>query len=146
MDADGIAAEVIFAGRQNNEPLPSVGIGWDAGLSDTCPALRSLGEHIWNAWLADFVSVAPHRLLGVFHVPVWDVAAAVREVEWAVAHDLRVMNLPAPRPDFPTYNDDVFEPLWALCPAARDVHVPLTASEQPSYRNAAFRYRDQNSV
>ena len=63
-----------------------------------------------------------------------------------MAHDLRVMNLPAPRPDFPTYNDDVFEPLWALCPAARDVHVPLTASEQPSYRNAAFRYRDQNSV
>ena len=80
MDADGIAAEVIFAGGQNEEVLPFVGFGADSGPKGVSSALRLVGEQIWNRWLADFVSVAPERLLGVAQVPVWDVDAAVREV------------------------------------------------------------------
>ena len=39
----------------------------------------------------------------------------MREVEWAAEHGLSGINLPAPRGDFPMYNDPVWEPLWAAC-------------------------------
>ena len=58
MDAEGIAAQVIFAGGGNKEPLPWSD-GFNAGDPRTDPALRALGGHIWNQWLAEFVSVAP---------------------------------------------------------------------------------------
>jgi predicted TIM-barrel fold metal-dependent hydrolase len=117
MDEAGIAAEVIFAGGQNGEMLPFIGIGWDAGSRDIAHELRAVGEHIWNEWLADFVSPAPERLLGVMQVPIWDVDAAVREVEWGRSKGLRAVNLPAPRSDLAAYNDPVYEPFWSACEA-----------------------------
>ncbi len=115
MDADGIAAEVIFAGGQNDEPLPFMGMGFSAGPTDVAPELRELGDHIFNQWMVDFVAGAPERLLGVAQIPIWDPQAAVREVQWAREHGLRVANLPAPRSDFPAYTDESYEPLWAAC-------------------------------
>jgi predicted TIM-barrel fold metal-dependent hydrolase len=119
MDDDGVAAEVIFAGGQNGEMLPFIGIGWDAGSRDVAHELRAVGEHIWNEWLADFVSPAPERLLGVMQVPIWDVDAAVRELEWGRNKGLRAVNLPAPRSDLAAYNDPVYEPFWSACEALR---------------------------
>jgi predicted TIM-barrel fold metal-dependent hydrolase len=63
------------------------------------------------------VSTAPARHVGIAHIPISDPDACVREVEWAAAHGLRGINLPAPRGDFPMLNDPVWEPLWDACEA-----------------------------
>jgi predicted TIM-barrel fold metal-dependent hydrolase len=115
MDADGIAAEVIFAGGMNDEVLPFVGFGTGVGPADIAPELRAEGCRIWNRWLADFVSVAPERLIGVMQIPIWDLDAAIEELEWGRQAGLRVANHPAPRPDFPAYNEDGYERYWAAC-------------------------------
>jgi predicted TIM-barrel fold metal-dependent hydrolase len=79
--------------------------------------LRAVGEHIWNEWLAEFISAAPERLLGVFQVPVWDVEGTVRELDWARERGLHLANLPAPRRDLVAYNDPMYEPFWSACEA-----------------------------
>ncbi len=122
MDAEGVAVEVIFAGAQNHEVLPWAG-SFDAGSAAVGGDLRALGARIWNEWLADFCSAAPERLLGVAQVPIWDIDAAVREVRWAADHGLRALNFPAPRQDYPPYNEkDVYERFWS---AVADVDLPL---------------------
>jgi predicted TIM-barrel fold metal-dependent hydrolase len=115
MDESGVAAEVVFAGGQNFEELPFMGKGWNAGVAGIATELRSVAQVIWNRWLADHISVAPERLVGVLQNPVWDVDLAVREVEWGASRGLRVLNLPAPRQDFAPYTDHVYDPLWAAC-------------------------------
>lgn len=122
MDADGVAAEVIFAGGQNEEGLPFIGFGSDAGSTSWSAELRAVGAHIWNAWLADFVSLDPHRHIGVMQVPIWDADAAVREVRWGYHTGLRAVNFPAPREDFPAYTSEVYEPFWAIC---EELRLPL---------------------
>ncbi len=113
MDAQGIAAEVIFAGGMNGEVLPWIGHRfWNGGMVATPPELRALGGHIWNQWLADYVSVAPERLVGVMQIPIWDVDAAIREVEWGAEHGLRAINLPSPIAARPSYNEAVYDPFW----------------------------------
>ena len=96
MDGDGVAAQVIFAGGQNNTDLPWSGLAWNAGPLGSNAELRQAAYRMWNRWIADFVSVAPHRLLGVMQIPIWDIDAAIREVEWCGQHGLRVVDLPAP--------------------------------------------------
>lgn len=123
MDRDGVAAQVIFAGGQNGEELPFVGNGFDAGHSDIAQELRMVGDHIWNQWLVEFVSFARERLIGVMQIPIWDLDAAVRDIEWGRSVGLWVVNLPAPRWDFPPYNDPVYEPFWSACEANEVVLV-----------------------
>jgi predicted TIM-barrel fold metal-dependent hydrolase len=119
MDADGVAVDVIFAGGQNGEILPFLGFGTSAGAPERSAELRAVGAHIWNAWLADFVSTAPERHVGVMQIPIWDIAKSVRENEWAFDAGLRAVNLPAPRADYPPYTDPSYEPVWAACAARR---------------------------
>ena len=116
MDADGVAAQVIFAGGQNDTELPWVGFGWNAGPPEQ-RELKEASYRMWNHWISDFTSVAPDRLRGVMQVPIWDVDAAVREVEWGAAAGLRVVNLHAPREDYPDYTDPVYHRFWDACEA-----------------------------
>jgi predicted TIM-barrel fold metal-dependent hydrolase len=109
LDADGVACEVLFAGGQNAERLPFV--------SHQDPSKQALGYHIYNQWLADFCSVEPDRHIGVAQVPMWDVAAAVAEVDWAAEHGLRSVNFPVPRDSLKPYNDPSYEPFWAAVAA-----------------------------
>jgi predicted TIM-barrel fold metal-dependent hydrolase len=114
-DLDGVAAGVIFHGSMNMEPIPFVrpalGVKHQAGGE-----LVAVGQHIYNRWLADFVSQAPHRHVGLAYRPMWDVDAAVAEVEWAHEAGLRGVNFPAMRDgELPEYNDPQWEPLWAIC-------------------------------
>ena len=121
MDAEGIAAQVIFAGGGNKEPLPWSD-GFNAGDPRTDPLLRAVGGHVWNQWLAEFVSVAPDRLLGVMQIPIWDIPAAINEIRWGKEHRLAAINFPAPRADYPSYNDPAYEPFWS---AVEEVDLPL---------------------
>ena len=119
MDRDGIAAEVIFHGSQNGEPMPFLPqlLGNNASF-DIDPVLAPVGERIYNRWLADFCSVEPERHVGLAHVPMWDIDAAVREVEWAAEAGLRGVNFPAPRHGvYLEYNDRAWEPFWSACQA-----------------------------
>jgi predicted TIM-barrel fold metal-dependent hydrolase len=119
MDADGVAVDVIFAGGLNDETLPFLGVGFDAGSAISSADLRTLGSHIWNQWLVDFISGEPERHVGVMQIPIWDVDTAVKEIEWGAARGLRAVNLPAPRKDYPSYNEPLYEPLWSVCEALR---------------------------
>jgi predicted TIM-barrel fold metal-dependent hydrolase len=120
LDFEGIAAEVIFHGSQNDQPIPfqssMLGPPDDA-------ALGAAGIRIYNAWLAELNDSAPNRHVGLAHLPMWDVEAAVAELRWAADAGLKGVNFPAPRPWVMPYNDRSWEPLWA---AAEELRMPLT--------------------
>jgi predicted TIM-barrel fold metal-dependent hydrolase len=119
MDYDGVAAEVIFHGSQNDEPLPFIGLrDWAAAVTaGTSLELFAVGYDIYNRWLADFVSVQPERHVGLAYVPMWDVDLAVSEVERAASRGLRGVNFPAPRRGIREYDDPAWEPFWSACEA-----------------------------
>jgi predicted TIM-barrel fold metal-dependent hydrolase len=148
MDESGVAAEVVFAGGQNFEELPFMGKGWNAGYAGIRSELRTVASEIWNRWLADYVSVAPQRLIGVMQTPVWDVDAAVREIEWGAAHGLGIVNLPAPRADIPAYTDPIYDKLWAACDDVGAVLVTHSGGgEEPlgiSARRGKFLHITEN--
>jgi predicted TIM-barrel fold metal-dependent hydrolase len=120
LDAEGIAAEIIFHGSQNDEPIPFQTSMLGAPAD---PDLAAAGIRIYNRWLADVCAAAPHRHVGLAHLPMWDVELAVAELEWAAEAGLRGVNFPAPRPWIRPYNDRAWEPLWEASAAHR---MPLT--------------------
>ena len=121
MDADGVAADVIFAGGQNGEVLPFLSpLGLSlAGVDAT---LQQVGQEIYNRWLAEFVTVEPERHVGLVHVPIWDIDAAVHAVRWGSEHGLRGINFPAPRMGLLAYNDPAYDPFWQV---AEECDMPL---------------------
>jgi predicted TIM-barrel fold metal-dependent hydrolase len=119
MNRDGVAAEVIFHGSQNGEPMPFLPqlLGNNASF-EFDRDLAAIGERIYNRWLADACSVEPERHVGLAHVPMWDIEAATGEVEWAASVGLRGVNFPAPRHGvYLEYNDRAWEPFWSACEA-----------------------------
>ena len=129
MDRDGVAAGVIFhglnTGRQDFMPFNFVFGG--AGFPGYDNELVGVGRHIYNQWLADFVSVEPERHAGLAHLPMWDPDAAVKELEWAAERGLRGVNFPRPFPGIPAYNDPVWDRFWSAC---EDLEMPLTTHAQ----------------
>ena len=120
LDGEGIAAEVIFHGSQNDQPIPFQSSM--LGPPDE-PELATAGVRIYNQWLADVCAAAPDRHAGLAHLPMWDLDATVAELRWAAAAGLRGVNFPAPRPWIRPYNDRAWEPLWA---EAEELGLPLT--------------------
>jgi predicted TIM-barrel fold metal-dependent hydrolase len=115
MDAEGIAADVIFHSSQNNEPIPFIRGGSAFYEPDDRAPLVAIGLHVFNAWLADACSLCPERHVGLVHLPAWDVDNCVREVEWARGAGLRGVNFPTPRPGVPEYDDPQWERFWSAC-------------------------------
>lgn len=118
MDRDGVATEVIYHFSQNGEPLPF--IADPSGGLGPVPSggfeLGAVGYHMYNRWLADFVSAAPERFIGLAYLPMWDVDAAVAELRWAHSVGLRGVNFPPPsRAGHLEYNHPAWEPFWAAC-------------------------------
>jgi predicted TIM-barrel fold metal-dependent hydrolase len=116
MDRDGVAAEVMFHGSQNNEPFPfqgSADFHFQPSTGDL--ELAAVGGHIYNRWLADACSTAPDRLLGCMALPMWDIVAAVKEMRWAREAGLRMVNFPAPKAGIHGYEDPAWEPFWIAC-------------------------------
>jgi predicted TIM-barrel fold metal-dependent hydrolase len=122
-DHDGIAAGVLFHGSMNLEPIPFIAQSLGKPTTSGDHELAGVGMQIYNRWLADFVSRAPHRHIGLAYLPMNNVEAAVAEVEWAHAAGLRGVNFPAMRDGaLPEYNRKLWEPLWSVC---EDLHMPL---------------------
>lgn len=122
-DHDGVAAGVLFHGSMNMEPIPFIASGLGKAKSTENRELAAVGMTIYNRWLADFVGQSPHRHIGLAYLPMWDVDAAIAEVQWARDAGMRGVNFPAMRDgELPEYNQPIWERLWAAC---EDLRMPL---------------------
>src|SRR5439155_19306644 len=77
--------------------------------------LVTVGQRMYNKWLSEQCSVQPERHVGLANLPMWDVEAAIRELEWASSVGLRGVNFPAPKPGIKPYDHPDWEPFWAAC-------------------------------
>ena len=116
LNADGVAGQIIFHDSQNGNPLP-----FDRSTIFTRDDIDferlKIGQHIYNQWLADQVTIEPERHIGLTYVPAWDIDAAVKEVEWAAEAGLKGVNLPYPRPWMRSYNHPEWDPFFSACEA-----------------------------
>lgn len=124
MDADGVAAEVVFP---NTAPPFMPG----SVLAGREPDTRAEYQRRWaglqahNRWLADFCADSPGRRAGIAQVMLWDIDDAVTEVR--KIHKMGLIGgilLPMDSPfglTNPLYVEDL-EPLWQVC---ADLDVPI---------------------
>ena len=68
-DIDGVAAEVIYPSLA----MPLFGLA-DAELQQAC-------FRIYNDWLAEYCGYNPRRLIGTGLISLYDIPAAIRELE-----------------------------------------------------------------
>ena len=124
LDADGIAAEVIFP---NTIPPFFNTIHSFATLPWTKEELepRVAGLKAHNRWLIDFCQRVPKRRLGLIQIMPHDVDAAVAEVRWARESGVIAgVLLPAIPPNHavePWFHTR-YEPLWAVC---EELEMPI---------------------
>lgn len=127
MDADGVAAEIVFHGSQNFIPLPfdtGTLFGNIESMSGVDFELLAQGRHIYNRWLAGLCSVQPDRHVGLAQLPIWDIEASIAEVKWAAGAGLKGINFPAADgPGMAPLDDPEFEEFYAVC---ADLNMPLT--------------------
>jgi predicted TIM-barrel fold metal-dependent hydrolase len=117
LDDDGVAAEVIFHDSQNGEPMP---FAPPSLLSKESTAavdfdLVRAGQQIYNRWLADVCSVEPERHIGLMHLPMWDLDAALEDLRWAHSIGLKGLNFPGPKSYILPYNDLAWEDFYSAC-------------------------------
>ncbi len=116
MDAEGIAAEVLFPDGITEMNMPPFGAGLSLPTEEVVPELQWAGARAHNRWLAEFCQMAPERRAGVAIVPaLWDVDEAVKEVRWARSHGLRAALIPNYWGRLDAYHHPKYDPLWAVC-------------------------------
>jgi predicted TIM-barrel fold metal-dependent hydrolase len=123
MDHDGVAADVILHGLQNAEPIPFLSDQLFQGKDGSATGLEGVGCHMYNQWVADFISTAPERHAALAYVSLHDMDGAIKELEWARNAGLRGVNFPAPRRNLLDFTNPFYEPLFAAC---ADLDMPLT--------------------
>jgi predicted TIM-barrel fold metal-dependent hydrolase len=117
MDENGVAASVLY---------PNV-LGFSCQRVRTIPdeEVRLACVTAYNDWLAEWASHDRDRLLPIAGLPLWDVAASVRELRRAVALGHRGF-LFSGRPQafgYPVMGDRRWDPLWAC---ASELGVPAS--------------------
>ena len=100
MDALGVGIHVISGGGANSSTF------WAE------PSLAAALDRRANETIAKWVAAYPTRFIGMFTLPMQDVALAVKELDHAVGTlELRVANLPAESQGV-YLGDPHFRPLW----------------------------------
>ncbi len=128
MDADGIAAEVIFP---NTVPpfYPRGVISAPAPSTAEEYRLRSAGVKAHNRWLVDFCNLAPGRRAGLAQVFLTNVDDAIAEVRWARKVGLAGVLVPADHmQQLVNLYERRLDPFWAVC----------AELEMPVHRHSAF--------
>jgi predicted TIM-barrel fold metal-dependent hydrolase len=116
LDSDGVAAEVVFHDSQNGEPIPfNAETMLLRGTVDQDYDLLRAGQRIYNQWLAEACSIEPERHIGLMHLPMWDLDAAIEELEWARAVGLKGLNFPTPKAHLQPYNDPAWDRFFSAC-------------------------------
>ncbi len=133
IDEDGVAAEVLFPDGITERNAPPFGAGLGLKPWGVDPALQWAGARAHNRWMAEFCSVSPDRRIGLAIVPMlYDVDAAVREVEWAHEQGLRGILIPALMGDYAPYNHPKYYPVWRAC-EERGLVVHNHSGPSPDY-------------
>lgn len=125
LDADGVAAEVIFADADAISGIasPPFGAGLSAGEIED-PDLAFAGARAHNRFLVELCSHSPERRAGIGLVPIChDVDRGVAEIEWLAEHPgIRGIMIPTMWHHRRPYNDPVYDPVWA---AAQEASFPV---------------------
>jgi predicted TIM-barrel fold metal-dependent hydrolase len=129
LDRDGVAGEVIFHGLTLGRAdfMPFNDFQASFGAAGYSNELVGAGRHIYNQWLADFVSVEPERHAGLAYMPFWDPDACAAEATLAAEKGLRGIYFPRPQSGILPYNDPAWERFWSVC---EDHQLPLTTHSQ----------------
>ena len=118
---EGIVAEVLFpdADASNLNWSNVAGAPFSAGLGSSAATDGDLvfaGSKAHNRWMADFCAQLPGRRIGLALVPiVFDIERSEQEVRWAHDVGLRGILIPTRWNQNPSYNDPVYDPVWATC-------------------------------
>ena len=140
LDADGVAAEVLFVDGLTEANSPP--FGGDLGLQPVgvVPELQWAGARAHNRWMAEFVSACPLRRFGLASVtPFWGVDEAVKEVGWARDNGLRGIMLPHMFTGQDPYHHPKYEPLWTVCEdLGMVIHFHSGAAPMHEYFGAAI--------
>ncbi len=117
LEADGQVAEVVFPNT-----VPPF---FPTGIVVARPPTAAEYERRWagikahNRWMADFVSLAPHRRAGIAQVFLNDVDDAIEETRWAKQAGLRggilIPNVPPDHEGIAPIYDPIYDPLWSVC-------------------------------
>jgi predicted TIM-barrel fold metal-dependent hydrolase len=114
LEAEGVAAEIIFPGDPMTLGLYFSNLNWAAPAD-----FRAAGCVGYNRWLAQFCRYAPDRMVGVAQTEPWpDMAACVDQIGWAAKHGLRAIGLPrfpGIEPNQPPLTSPAWAPFWAAC-------------------------------
>src|SRR5690606_35576519 len=133
IDGDGVAAEVLFPDGITERNAPPFGAGLGLKPWGVDPELQWAGARAHNRWIAEFCQMEKARRIGLAIVPMlYDVDAAVREVEWAHAAGLRGILIPALTGDYAPYNHPKYYPVWREC-EARGMVVHNHSGPAPDY-------------
>jgi len=110
LEADGIAAEVIFP------QMAPFGAGLMQYRSPVDPEQNLAGNRAYNRWLADLCNAHPGRHAGVAIINVDDIEVCVQEVRDAKEAGLwGGVLLPTSTGQHPFYHHPRYEPLWTVC-------------------------------
>ena len=117
LEADGIAAEVIFP------QMAPFGAGLMQYRHPVAAELNLEGNRAYNRWLADLCKANPGRHAGVALINVDDIDMSVKEIRQAKETGLwGGVLLPSSTGDHPFYHHPRYEPLWAVC---EELDLPL---------------------
>lgn len=109
-DIDGVRAEVLYPSRFFTV----------FGLPN--PEVVAAAFANYNAWMRDYCSVDPQRLIGAPLIPLHDPAAGLDELQRAVDQGAKTACIPCRAPADRPYRDAAYEPIWSL---AEEAGIPL---------------------
>jgi uncharacterized protein len=135
-DLDGVRAEVLY---------PSMFFSV-FGLPD--PAVVAAAFANYNAWLTDYCSIDPSRLIGAALLPMHDPGIALATLERAVEAGAKTACIPCRAPAERPYRHPAYEGVWTL---AEEAGIPLamhigTSSHAPRAPRGTSGATGANSI
>lgn len=149
LDADGVAAEILFVDGLTEENSPP--FGGDLGLMPVGvdPEHQWAGCRAHNRWMAEFCSESPERRYGLALIaPFWGVDRAVAEIARAKESGLRGIMLPHMFTGQDPYHHPKYDPMWRAC-EERDMVIHFHSGAAPMheyYGLDIFRARDPEEL
>ncbi len=130
LDADGVAAEVLFPDGVTEMNAPPFGAGFTMAPEKVTEDLQWAGCLAHNRWMAEFVATAPERRIGLACIPLlWNVERAVAGIRQAHESGLRGLVLPPRWGRFEAYHHPRYDPVWE---AAQDLDMPIHFHSGPA--------------